>query len=581
MSSIQNKKNAAKSIMRKMKPSVPSGIAKTAKKKFGSSQNSNKSTTSNLTQAQLAQLLNPNAVTNNNNNTTLATKPTLSIDDETNKFLSPHSLHPPPLHSSESPLQTLEQLVQRRAWGDVLHLSLDFLTSQSYQHGKYYKELQQLDSNTPSDNNLNPVKLEGKEREISEETCLIIAYRLQAMMKCKRFMELQREIASLHLLTAQFPIPGKFIDKGSDLVLPQWLLFGLVIVAAQSLVVIDDSRLAASTNMESKILSDLSCLDVLHRLQYALEISSLEDGPTHIQRDWKMRLDLALSNAFIQKEEYRMALDVLDKILMNSSLKTLVKHNLQEVWKEWLSASNKDSSGDGMMEEESDVSLLSKLCYFALRIELLSRQMRIFLQLGAISEAQSLQDEILREDYQSFNQLCDSITSSPRMVKFKGQFLILQQTPTQVHLNNGLLSFANLDYEDAITHFQSAVSAQRERSCSSPKSATAKIHSHILSTGILNALDLQDDPHILTHVFNNLALCSLYTCQVNLAVSMMEDFIKENPTLYLTETLVFNLCTLYELCADSAMSGRKKKVLQGVAKRFFLHDISMENFRIG
>jgi hypothetical protein len=37
---------------------------------------------------------------------------------------------------------------------------------------------------------------------------------------------------------------------------------------------------------------------------------------------------------------------------------------------------------------------------------------------------------------------------------------------------------------------------------------------------------------------------------------------------------------LYELGSDNATGVRKKKTLQVIAKRFFLHDIGPESFRI-
>eukprot|EP00541_Cyclophora_tenuis_P018803 CAMPEP_0116576136 /NCGR_PEP_ID=MMETSP0397-20121206/20346_1 /TAXON_ID=216820 /ORGANISM="Cyclophora tenuis, Strain ECT3854" /LENGTH=78 /DNA_ID=CAMNT_0004105107 /DNA_START=244 /DNA_END=480 /DNA_ORIENTATION=- len=78
-----------------------------------------------------------------------------------------------------------------------------------------------------------------------------------------------------------------------------------------------------------------------------------------------------------------------------------------------------------------------------------------------------------------------------------------------------------------------------------------------------------------------MALSALYTCRMREAVRMMESVVREDPTAYLTERLAFNLCTLYELGADTAASARKKRVLQLVAKRFYLHDIGPESFRLG
>ena len=60
----------------------------------------------------------------------------------------------------------------------------------------------------------------------------------------------------------------------------------------------------------------------------------------------------------------------------------------------------------------------------------------------------------------------------------------------------------------------------------------------------------------------------------------MERLIRHNPSESLTERSALNLCTLYELSADAASATRKKRTLQLIAKRFFLHDIGPESFRL-
>ena len=87
-------------------------------------------------------------------------------------------------------------------------------------------------------------------------------------------------------------------------------------------------------------------------------------------------------------------------------------------------------------------------------------------------------------------------------------------------------------------------------------------------------------PTLISHCLNNLALCALYNCRYTDAVNMMESLVREGPSLFLTERLAFNLCTLYELGSDAPASDRKKRVLQVISKRFFLHDIGSECFRV-
>jgi hypothetical protein len=60
----------------------------------------------------------------------------------------------------------------------------------------------------------------------------------------------------------------------------------------------------------------------------------------------------------------------------------------------------------------------------------------------------------------------------------------------------------------------------------------------------------------------------------------MEWMIREDPTSFLSERVTLNLSTLYELRSDTAVAARKKRVLQAIARRFSLHDISPDSFRL-
>ena len=77
-----------------------------------------------------------------------------------------------------------------------------------------------------------------------------------------------------------------------------------------------------------------------------------------------------------------------------------------------------------------------------------------------------------------------------------------------------------------------------------------------------------------------MALCALYTCRLQEALQLLESLVREDVTAHLTDRVALNLCTLYELASDSAASARKKRVLQLIARRFFLHDIGAESFRV-
>lgn len=130
-----------------------------------------------------------------------------------------------------------------------------------------------------------------------------------------------------------------------------------------------------------------------------------------------------------------------------------------------------------------------------------------------------------------------------------------------------------MDYDLAEVKFNKAIKLQRvlkgQETPSDPE-----------ITSISDTI-IETEGDLLVPCINNFALCALYTCRMREAVVLMEMLIREDPTRYLTHCIVFNLCTLYELGWDSTMSERKKRVLQMVAKRFSLHDVGAESFRLG
>jgi len=100
-----------------------------------------------------------------------------------------------------------------------------------------------------------------------------------------------------------------------------------------------------------------------------------------------------------------------------------------------------------------------------------------------------------------------------------------------VHMNRGYIALAMDQFSTAIKHFQ-------------------------------QILDIEEDNVIAA---NNRAICHLYTCDLSQAISSMEDFILKRPERNANETMISNLCTLYDLKSDNS-ADRKKSVLAMVAK---------------
>lgn len=91
---------------------------------------------------------------------------------------------------------------------------------------------------------------------------------------------------------------------------------------------------------------------------------------------------------------------------------------------------------------------------------------------------------------------------------------------------------------------------------------------------------LDEGAGLLDCALNNLSLALVYSCDVIGAVQTLEGLILKDPCLYMLDVVVFNLCTLYDLCFDPVASGKKKRTLQAVADRFGLEDIDVTSFRL-
>mmetsp|Transcript_339 Transcript_339/g.770 ORF Transcript_339/g.770 Transcript_339/m.770 type:complete len:150 (+) Transcript_339:377-826(+) len=76
---------------------------------------------------------------------------------------------------------------------------------------------------------------------------------------------------------------------------------------------------------------------------------------------------------------------------------------------------------------------------------------------------------------------------------------------------------------------------------------------------------LQVDPDNLVAA-NNRAVCWLFTCELGRAIQSLEHVVRRDPARNLNNTLVFNLCTLYDLRSENSV--RDKKYLMQLAARY-------------
>jgi len=249
----------------------------------------------------------------------------------------------------------------------------------------------------------------------------------------------------------------------------------------------------------------------------------------------------------------------------------------------------------GVDDDESTDAMGNVRCVKCMgRVEVYSRQGRILLQVGALPEAAI----IFERAHDELNQMIQDGTNNnddddddDAAITVKRE---VRRGRTQVLINEGLLFFSHMDYNLAEGKFCDAVRLQRsvydgpvlhitategeelvldERTPSPSKTTTTTSN-----TASRRLIDTEEE--LVTPALNNMALCALYTCRMRMAVDLFEGLIREDPTKYLTECMVFNLCTLYELGSDNAVSERKKRILQLVSKRFSLHDVGADCFRL-
>jgi tetratricopeptide (TPR) repeat protein len=277
---------------------------------------------------------------------------------------------------------------------------------------------------------------------------------------------------------------------------PTWVPWSLQILAAESLQYTD----AASVQR---------CVDELYGLR---DIVQDEDAK------YVLTIDSALSNVFLRQKDWRMALESLDHMLQM----------LPQI-----------HSGDTLHGHQ---------------VEVLSRQGRILLQVGAIAEAEQMFEKIM-----------------PPLAVTQRSWAV-DKIPIQLALHQGMIYFARKDYIGSMTSFKQSSDLLRNH--------PDPIHRYQKDAYVGSSVWVESPQSLLTQAWNNMGLSALYTCRMKEAVRLMESLVREDPTAYLTERLAFNLCTLYELGADTATSARKKRVLQLVAKRFYLHDIGPEQFRV-
>ena len=75
---------------------------------------------------------------------------------------------------------------------------------------------------------------------------------------------------------------------------------------------------------------------------------------------------------------------------------------------------------------------------------------------------------------------------------------------------------------------------------------------------------------MLATLTNNIAIASLHCSEILKAVNCLENFLRENVQCHMHRTILFNLCTLYEVAFGSEIARTKKVGLKIVSERIGL-----------
>lgn len=363
------------------------------------------------------------------------------------------------------------------------------------------------------------------EKHLSE-LLLIVHLRLHAFLFQRRFRELKMEVMQLKLF------PSKSTNR------PEWVPLSLILEGMSSMV--------HAIAIESEENEQYNFDDVLDEF-YSLRATLCDKSDL-------FQLDVVMSNLLMYREEWRLALVTMDNMLGYVP-------DAVTAWVEKRKTTEKNRQGQASTE------VLTK----AIQIDLYSRQGKILLQTGCLPAAATV-FERAQGVYLSMNPEETDIDGAEYNLLSGSDLRLVHNIPSQILVNEGLLHFAHADYDLAEQKFMKAIELQRLKE----KRGIDRISTrYLLSDGLI---DSEED--LFVSCTNNLALCALYTCRMREAVNILESLIRENPTEYLTECLVFNLCTLYELGYDNPTSEKRKKILQSIAIRFTLHDIGIENFRL-
>ena len=254
-------------------------------------------------------------------------------------------------------------------------------------------------------------------------------------------------------------------------------------------------------------------------------------GSSHQLRAWSWRVRWALVNTSLRG---RYTSDAIKQLLTM----------LQEL--------------HDMDTQEEDESILLQV--EEAKIVVVSRLSRTLLQVGALQAAIGYCDMAVAY----LGEVTKNFPASSN----------LKQMSMQVNLTRALALFGINEYAEAMNLFEEIIDSEEARGEGKEVSlgGFASTFESLLCT----------EESLLCSAVNNYAVCALHLKQVDKSVSRLEDLVTRNPSRFIVDPVVFNLCTLYDLSCTPELATNKKKVLQRIASYGNLHEplLNFKSFRL-
>ena len=159
-------------------------------------------------------------------------------------------------------------------------------------------------------------------------------------------------------------------------------------------------------------------------------------------------------------------------------------------------------------------------------------------------------------------------------------------------LTGGILLQSKNQYESAMKLFSSVIDSQKLRiNNESNKEDMSQLMNAALSTDNGDNRMLQgthfsfltegmSDHTILSTAVNNFAVCAVFLKKIELAMTTLENVLQAHPGVNMSDALVFNLCTIYDLSFSPDISTNKKKMIQRIASFYSIENINWRSFRL-